>query len=155
MVEAMASLETAYAIFGDDASYLMDRVERLAFNALPAALTSDMWTHVYVQQANSVFAGRTHPTAGRDDDTSRRSHDLHYQHDHQREERRRERFASCLAQQGENEECLSRMRNETISALRDMPSGEDQTANFYGVSHFPCCVFSFAVAILSCPMAMI
>ena len=46
VVEAMASLETAYAIFGDDAAYLMDRVERLAFNALPAALTSDMWTHV-------------------------------------------------------------------------------------------------------------
>ena len=33
----------------------------LAFNALPAALTSDMWTHVYVQQANSVFAGDTKP----------------------------------------------------------------------------------------------
>ena len=32
-----------------------------AVNALPAALTADMWTHVYVQQANSVFAGKTAP----------------------------------------------------------------------------------------------
>jgi hypothetical protein len=31
----------------------------LAFNAMPAALTADMWTHVYVQNANSVFAGQT------------------------------------------------------------------------------------------------
>ena len=27
--------------------------------------------------------------------------------------------------------------------LHDVPSGEDQTANFYGVSHFPCCITNF------------
>ena len=25
----------------------------------------------------------------------------------------------------------------------DSPSGEDQTANFFGVSHFPCCITNF------------
>ena len=36
----------------------MDRAERLAFNALPAALTDETWGNVYVQQANSVLVGR-------------------------------------------------------------------------------------------------
>ena len=72
---------------------LFDRVERLAFNALPAALTADMWTHVYVQQANSVFAGRTAPTDG--------------------------------------------------ATMGDTPSGEDSGSNYYGVSHFPCCITNF------------
>ena len=44
MVEAMASLEQAFAVLGDP--NLVDRTETLAFNALPAALTADMWTHV-------------------------------------------------------------------------------------------------------------
>jgi len=39
VVEAMASLEYAYAVFGDAYASIMDRVERLAFNAMPAALT--------------------------------------------------------------------------------------------------------------------
>ena len=73
----MASLEHAFTVFGDPA--LMDRVERLAFNAMPAALTADMWTHVYVQQANSVFAGRTGPrTPTGAVDPARRHHGLHY-----------------------------------------------------------------------------
>ena len=38
VVETMASLEYAYSVFGDDHSNLMDRVERLAFNAMPAAV---------------------------------------------------------------------------------------------------------------------
>ena len=25
----------------------------------------------------------------------------------------------------------------------DTPSGEDQTANYYGISHFPCCITNF------------
>ena len=41
VVETMASLELAFATFGSVS--LMDLVERLAFNALPAALTADMW----------------------------------------------------------------------------------------------------------------
>ena len=70
----------------------MDRVERLAFNALPAALTADMWTHVYVQQPNSVYAGVTPAT------------------------------------------------NEACGAIA--PS-EVCDRNFFGVSHFPCCITNF------------
>ena len=44
----MASYEQSFATLGR--LELMDRVERIGFNALPAALTADMWTHVYVQQ---------------------------------------------------------------------------------------------------------
>lgn len=52
VVETMFSLETALAITGD--AGLGDRLERIAFNALPAALTDDMWAHQYNQQANQV-----------------------------------------------------------------------------------------------------
>ena len=83
VVEAMASLEQGFGVLGEPA--LMDRVEALALNALPAATTADMWTHVYVQQANSVFAGRTSPTDDapaerRHVDPSRRRHALHWRH---------------------------------------------------------------------------
>lgn len=52
VVEAMYSLETALAITGD--AVLGDRIERIAFNALPAAFTDDMWAHQYDQQPNQV-----------------------------------------------------------------------------------------------------
>ncbi|MEX1828804.1 beta-L-arabinofuranosidase domain-containing protein [Luteibacter sp. CQ10] len=52
IVEAMYSLETALAITGDAA--LGDRIERIAYNALPAAFTDDMWAHQYDQQPNQV-----------------------------------------------------------------------------------------------------
>jgi len=52
VVETMFSLELALAITGDPA--LGDRLERIAFNALPAALTDDMWAHQYNQQPNQV-----------------------------------------------------------------------------------------------------
>lgn len=52
VVETMFSLELALAITGDAA--LGDRLERIAFNALPAALTDDMWAHQYNQQPNQV-----------------------------------------------------------------------------------------------------
>jgi len=79
-----------------------------------------MWTHVYVQQANSVFAGETGPNNPKD--PSRRHHKLHYAH------------------QGEFRK-LTPM--EEAFGVGDKPSGEDQTANFYGVSHFPCCITNF------------
>ena len=88
VVEAMASLELAFATFGAPA--LMDRVERLAFNALPGALTGDMWTHVYVQQANSVFAGVT-----------------------------------------------------PAGACDSIAPSEVCDRNFFGVSHFPCCITNY------------
>ncbi|MGO8791923.1 MAG: beta-L-arabinofuranosidase domain-containing protein [Terriglobia bacterium] len=53
VVEAMFSLETDIAILGDPA--LADRLERIAYNALPGTLTDDLWGHQYDQQANQVM----------------------------------------------------------------------------------------------------
>lgn len=53
VVEYMYSLEKAIAILGDAA--LGDRLERIAYNALPAGLTPDMCAHQYDQQANQVL----------------------------------------------------------------------------------------------------
>jgi hypothetical protein len=52
VVEFMFSLEQSLAIAGDPA--LGDRLERLAFNALPGTLTDDMWAHQYDQEPNQV-----------------------------------------------------------------------------------------------------
>jgi hypothetical protein len=53
VVEYMYSLEELYAIFGDNS--LADRLELLAFNALPGTTTPDMWAHQYDQQSNQVI----------------------------------------------------------------------------------------------------
>jgi hypothetical protein len=53
VVEYMYSLEELYAIFGD--INLADRLELLAFNALPGTTTADMWAHQYDQQSNQVL----------------------------------------------------------------------------------------------------
>ena len=112
-VEAMASLEYAFEVFGTPA--LMDRVERMAFNAMPAALTADMWTHVYVQQANSVFAGRTAPKS---DDLTQplQAHDLHHSH----QTYKKPCGGGC---NGEDDA-------HAAVGVGDSPSGEDQSANF-------------------------
>jgi hypothetical protein len=52
VVEFMFSLEQSLAIVGDPS--LGDRLERLAFNALPGAFTDDMWAHQYNQESNQV-----------------------------------------------------------------------------------------------------
>jgi hypothetical protein len=52
VVETMYSLEQTLAITGDVS--LADRLERIAFNALPATLTEDMWAHQYDQQPNQI-----------------------------------------------------------------------------------------------------
>ena len=52
VVEFLYSLETALAVLGDP--WLADRLERVAFNALPATFTPDMWAHQYDQQVNQV-----------------------------------------------------------------------------------------------------
>ncbi len=53
VVEYMFSLENLISILGD--AELGDRLEKLAFNALPATFTPDMWAHQYDQQANQVI----------------------------------------------------------------------------------------------------
>jgi DUF1680 family protein len=52
VVEYMFSLERSLAITGDPS--LGDRLEKLAFNALPGTLTDDMWAHQYNQEPNQV-----------------------------------------------------------------------------------------------------
>lgn len=52
VVEEMFSLETMLWISGDPS--LGDALERLAFNALPAALSEDCWRHQYDQQVNQI-----------------------------------------------------------------------------------------------------
>lgn len=52
VVEAMFSLEQSLAILGRPE--LGDRLERIAFNALPGAFTDDMWAHQYNQEPNQV-----------------------------------------------------------------------------------------------------
>jgi hypothetical protein len=58
VVEYMFSLERALAITGDAA--LGDRLEKLAFNALPGTLTDDMWAHQYNQEPNQVECSLHH-----------------------------------------------------------------------------------------------
>jgi DUF1680 family protein len=52
VVELLYSLEHLFSVFGD-ASFA-DRLERVAFNALPATFAPDMWSHQYDQQVNQV-----------------------------------------------------------------------------------------------------
>ena len=52
IVELMYSFEWLYSITGD--TVWADRLERAAFNALPATLSDDMWTHQYDQQVNQI-----------------------------------------------------------------------------------------------------
>ena len=54
VVELMYSLETLFAYTGE--AKWADRLERAAFNALPAAITEDMWAHQYDQQSNQIEA---------------------------------------------------------------------------------------------------
>jgi uncharacterized protein len=55
VVETMFSLEQSLAILGDP--NLGDRLERIAFNALPGTFTDDMWAHQYNQEPNQVECG--------------------------------------------------------------------------------------------------
>ncbi len=52
IVETMFSLETDLSILGS--TVFADRLEKIAFNALPAAFTNDYWCHQYVEQSNQV-----------------------------------------------------------------------------------------------------
>ena len=52
VVEQMYSYECLLAYTGD--SKWAERLEMLAFNALPAAISDDMWTHQYDQMSNQI-----------------------------------------------------------------------------------------------------
>jgi DUF1680 family protein len=52
VVENMFSLEHAMAVLGDPA--LGDRLEKIAYNALPGTFRDDMWSHQYDQQPNQI-----------------------------------------------------------------------------------------------------
>jgi hypothetical protein len=53
VVEGMFSIEHLLAILGDPA--LGDRLEKIAYNALPATFDGEMWAHQYDQQPNQVL----------------------------------------------------------------------------------------------------
>ncbi|MBE6773724.1 MAG: hypothetical protein E7544_05820 [Ruminococcaceae bacterium] len=57
IVEQMYSYEEMFAHTGDNK--WAERLEVLGFNALPATLSEDMWTHQYVQQVNQVACQKT------------------------------------------------------------------------------------------------
>lgn len=52
VVELMYSYETLYAFTGD--VKWAERLERCAYNALPAAISDDMWSHQYDQMSNQI-----------------------------------------------------------------------------------------------------
>ncbi len=54
VAEYMFSLEELMRILGDP--FFGDQLERVAFNAFPAAFTPDMWAHQYDQQVNQALA---------------------------------------------------------------------------------------------------
>ena len=62
VVELMDSMEQLYAYTGDPV--WAERLETVAFNALPATVTEDMWAHQYVQMVNQIdctpFPGKSH-----------------------------------------------------------------------------------------------
>jgi len=58
VVETMFSLEQSLAITGNAA--FGDRLEKLAFNALPGTFTDDMWAHQYNQEPNQVECSLHH-----------------------------------------------------------------------------------------------
>jgi len=57
VVEQMYSYEEIFARTGENK--WAERLEVIAFNALPATLSEDMWTHQYVQQVNQIACQKT------------------------------------------------------------------------------------------------
>ena len=58
VVETMFSFEQAFSILGDPR--IADRLEKVAYNALPGTLSNDMWSHQYDQQPNQIACTRAH-----------------------------------------------------------------------------------------------
>ncbi|KAF8591854.1 hypothetical protein K439DRAFT_1536444 [Ramaria rubella] len=59
VVETMFSGSYLYQVTGNPK--FLDRVERIAYNALPAELTGDMWSRQYLQQQNQIAAQTMSP----------------------------------------------------------------------------------------------
>lgn len=57
VVEAMYSFEQLFEVTGK--YEWLDRLEKLAFNALPATVSNDMWSHQYDQQVNQISCKET------------------------------------------------------------------------------------------------
>ncbi|MFX0009238.1 MAG: beta-L-arabinofuranosidase domain-containing protein [Candidatus Hermodarchaeota archaeon] len=58
VMEYLFSLETTIPIIGCNSKgvQLIDRMEQICFNAVPATFLPDMWAHQYVQQVNQIQA---------------------------------------------------------------------------------------------------
>ena len=56
VVEQMYAYEQLFAYTGE--GRWAERLELLAFNALPATISDDMWTHQYLQQSNQIACQR-------------------------------------------------------------------------------------------------
>jgi hypothetical protein len=59
VVEQIFSLATIYSILGNNS--VADRVEKLAYNALPAGIMYDWWSHQYDQEVNQIWAQNMDP----------------------------------------------------------------------------------------------
>ncbi len=60
VVEAMYSYELLFSFTRD--TYYLDKLEELAFNALAATISDDMWAHQYDQQVNQIAC---YPVSGK------------------------------------------------------------------------------------------
>ncbi|KAF8881189.1 hypothetical protein CPB85DRAFT_1340602 [Mucidula mucida] len=59
VVEQIFSLAIIYQIFGNNS--IADRAEKIAYNALPSAVTFDYWGHQYDQQVNQIWSKEMDP----------------------------------------------------------------------------------------------
>ncbi|KAF9564203.1 hypothetical protein CPC08DRAFT_273104 [Agrocybe pediades] len=60
VVEQIFSLATIYSVFGNNS--IADRVEKIAYNALPAGIMHDWWSHQYDQEVNQIWAQSMNPS---------------------------------------------------------------------------------------------
>ncbi len=78
VTEAMYSYEHLFAATGD--TQWLDKLELLAFNALPATISPDMWSHQYDQMTNQIACrkiNRAHYNSN-DEDANRFGLEPHY-----------------------------------------------------------------------------
>ena len=59
VVEQLFSLNIVHETQGD--AFFAERAEQIAYNALPSTTTKDMWSRVYLQSPNEIYAGHLDP----------------------------------------------------------------------------------------------